>query len=136
MSTADETRNCPFCLNPVLADEEQIRCPRCGVLHHADCWKTNGRCSVYGCDGWAAWTEAIARRIAPPAEDAVIVEKAEAAGQPEVYRCIKCGAEVGPRQVVCWECRKNERRYWFENCTGPAALMLGILALIVRAVLS
>lgn len=136
MSTTHETRNCPFCLNPVLSTEEQVRCPKCGVVHHTDCWKANGRCSVYGCDGWAAWTESIAKRIAPTAEDAILVDKTEDTGQSNIQRCIKCGAEVGPKQVVCWECRKAERRHWFENCTGPAALMLGVFALIVKAILT
>jgi hypothetical protein len=27
-----------------------LQCPCCSTLHHADCWKYNGRCAVYGCD--------------------------------------------------------------------------------------
>ncbi len=136
MRKTQETRNCPFCLDAVLASQEQVRCPKCGVAHHADCWKANGRCSVYGCDGWAVWNQAISERIAPAAEEAVLVDNPSKEKQPEAFRCIKCGAPVGPKQVVCWECRKNERRYWFENCTGPVVLGLGAAALILRAILT
>ena len=140
MRKAKENLNCPFCLSPVEPNEERVRCPRCGVIHHADCWKTNGRCSVYGCDGWAVWSSEIADRLAPIPREAVEVTEsaAVAPAQKEVRRCIKCGTPVGRNQLVCWRCRHTAgEAHYMENCFGPAVLTLAgataIVTLVVKA---
>lgn len=139
MNVSNETRNCPFCLHPVEPGEEKIRCPKCGVTHHADCWKANGQCSVYGCDGWAAWNESISERIAPSVQDGMIVDEHPKPKTPQVTRCIRCGVEVGPKQVMCQSCNWKSKKYWGENCFGPAVLIVcagaGSIALILRAIL-
>lgn len=140
MSTPTESRNCPYCLNPVTPEEDRIRCPKCGVTHHAECWKTYGKCSVYGCDGWAAWSDTIGDKIAPPAQDAVIIDDKPRQPQPERNLCIRCGVEVGQSQLLCRSCWWKSKRYWMESCTGPSLLVLagvvGGIAWIVRAVLT
>ncbi len=140
MNVPADARNCPFCLNPVEPDDEKVRCPKCGVTHHADCWKANGRCSVYGCDGWAAWSDNIAQRIAPSAEDAVIVDDAVERNVEDVTRCIRCGAHVSPKHMLCGSCSRKAKKYWFEYCFGPGLLMfcalVGGIAWIVRAILT
>jgi ribosomal protein L40E len=135
-----EDKNCPYCLSPVEPDEERVRCPRCGVVHHADCWKTNGKCSVYGCDGWAVWSSKIAERLAPIPQEAVEVTEsaAVAPAQEEVAQCMKCGAPVGKNQLVCRRCRHAAgETHYMENCFGPALLALfgvtAVVALLVKA---
>ena len=40
---------CAYCSNAVELGERSI-CPRCHVVYHEECWKTNEyRCAVYGC---------------------------------------------------------------------------------------
>lgn len=41
---------CPYCRAPVEAPEDEVlECPGCGTPHHADCFKENGGCTVFGC---------------------------------------------------------------------------------------
>lgn len=140
MNAPTEPRNCPYCLNPVAPDEDKVRCPKCGVTHHADCWKTNGKCSVYGCDGWAAWSESISDRIAPAAQDAVIVDEQPRRRGLEVTRCIKCGAETKPDEMLCGACGRSSNKYWFDYCLGGSVLVLGgfvgCVVIIARAILT
>lgn len=127
MKKSGKELNCPFCLNPV-SPEEAVRCPKCGVLHHIECWQLNGRCSVYGCDGWVVWSRQISERIAPSAPGKVeLVDSNTTATQQQVTRCIKCGEPVKPNQVVCWRCRYvTSDKHFMENCFGPAAIVLSI----------
>jgi len=40
---------CPYCRTPVDDDPEE--CPACATLHHAECLREHGRCTVLGCRG-------------------------------------------------------------------------------------
>ena len=140
MRKVTENRNCPYCLSLIDTEEERIRCPKCGVIHHIDCWKANGSCSVYGCDGWAVWDSQITERLAP--EDASNYDltdtPANASQDREIVRCIECGIEVRRGQLTCFNCRrKNAGNYYFDNCAGPCMLFLcgviGIITLIAKA---
>lgn len=42
---------CPYCKNELQDSVGLIRCTQCHTLHHANCWKENGKCSVFGCSG-------------------------------------------------------------------------------------
>src|SRR5512140_1292554 len=42
---------CPYCQTPIAAGAEVVVCPDCGTTHHAECWRENGRCTTFGCDG-------------------------------------------------------------------------------------
>jgi hypothetical protein len=44
---ADPGGRCPVCAAPVTDDP--IRCARCGVLHHPDCWIYARGCAIFGC---------------------------------------------------------------------------------------
>lgn len=138
MRKVTENRNCPYCLSMIDINEEKIRCPKCGVMHHTDCWKANGSCSVYGCDGWAIWTNQITERVAPDTVSNVDLTKAGsvASRNQEVVRCIDCGVEVKPGQVTCWSCRRrNAGNYYFDNCAGPTILVLcGVISIITLVV--
>ena len=140
MRKVKENRNCPYCLSPVEPDEERVRCPKCGVVHHADCWKANGSCSVYGCDGWAVWSSQIADRLAPGAQETVEVAGSDAAApaRGEPVRCIKCGTPVRGNQLACWRCRHSAgEAHYLENCFGPSVLIIAaataVITLIVKA---
>lgn len=138
MKKVTDNHNCPYCLSSIDTDEKQIRCPKCGVIHHADCWKANGSCSVYGCDGWAVWTNQINNKVAPDTVSNVDLTKASnsMSKKNEVVRCIDCGEEVRPGQVTCWNCRrKNAGNYYFDNCAGQCFLFLfGVISLITLLV--
>lgn len=135
MSKPRENKNCPYCLSPIGKNDEIIRCPECGVIHHAECWKTNGKCSVYGCDGFQAWNNQISEKIAPKLGTKIDID-ASTAKSTEV-RCMECGQPVKPGQLTCWECRRKQNFGFFENCTGPSVVILcglvGIITLIVKA---
>jgi len=41
---------CPYCRTPIdTAAGEELLCSGCGTPHHADCYKENGGCTVFGC---------------------------------------------------------------------------------------
>lgn len=40
---------CPYCRTPVDDDPEE--CPACATLHHGECLREHGRCTVHGCRG-------------------------------------------------------------------------------------
>lgn len=138
MEKARDTSNCPYCLSPIEATEEQIRCPVCGVVHHAECWQMNGKCSVYGCDGWQSWSGAISEKIAPRIREEIDIGDGEtepvAHSQDTGPRCIECGQPVRPGQLVCPGCRGDWRPGWLENCSGPMLIMIGVFAGIVSLI--
>jgi hypothetical protein len=39
--------DCRICGSPL--ESRIVRCTRCQTPHHVDCWKYNGRCSIFGC---------------------------------------------------------------------------------------
>lgn len=127
MRTANDNRNCPYCLSPIERAEEKVRCPKCGVIHHSDCWKANGSCSVYGCDGWAVWTDRISESIAPDTESGVEVSESDArvAAPKEIVRCIECGKEIRQGAIICLSCRRKGSNHYFDNCFGPSIIVLG-----------
>jgi len=43
--------NCPYCMSPIIATDNQVNCPGCEVSHHSDCWQENGGCTTLGCNG-------------------------------------------------------------------------------------
>jgi len=118
-------------------------------MHHAECWKVNGKCSVYGCDGWQAWSGSIGDKISPKIEAeidisgsnlGVMVSNARrgAKVKEEPALCIKCGRPVGPEEVTCRNCRRRNIHY-LEGCFGPSVLLLGvgigIVTLMVKALI-
>jgi hypothetical protein len=46
-----EGKVCPFCQTTIDADELVVICSDCQMPHHAECWRDNGRCTTYGCNG-------------------------------------------------------------------------------------
>jgi TM2 domain-containing membrane protein YozV len=41
---------CPYCRTPIdPASGEEMLCTGCGTPHHADCYKENGGCTIFGC---------------------------------------------------------------------------------------
>jgi hypothetical protein len=44
---------CPFCKNELNELATLVRCSSCSTYHHQTCFMENGRCSVYGCAGFA-----------------------------------------------------------------------------------
>jgi len=38
---------CPICGSPL--EDRVVRCARCQTPHHGECWKYNGRCSLFAC---------------------------------------------------------------------------------------
>ena len=129
-----ENQNCPYCLSPIEEIEEFIRCPQCGVRHHSECWRANGKCSVYGCDGWALWNDQITEKLIPDTDENLEVSTAdtEKPEQEEIVRCIKCGEVVGKGDLKCLKCTYTEDRHYFDNCSGPSIILLcGVISVIV-----
>ena len=87
-----ESQNCAICLSAVGPGEETTVCPACQAVYHADCWKENGGCAVYGCSQVPA------------------VEKRQALEIPVSYwgqenkKCPSCGTEILAAAVRCRHC--------------------------------
>jgi hypothetical protein len=41
---------CPFCQSIILNGENIIKCPKCHIPHHRECWIEHGGCSIFGCN--------------------------------------------------------------------------------------
>ena len=95
--------------------------------HHAECWRANGKCSVYGCEGWQAWSSAINDKIAPRIADKIDVDirGTERRAVTDNPLCIDCGKPVGQGELVCASCRRRSRPAFLENCLGPSVILLG-----------
>ena len=46
---ADAEKFCAICQTPVAVADEAAQCPDCAAPYHAECWRENGGCGVYGC---------------------------------------------------------------------------------------
>lgn len=40
---------CPYCRAVIQEQDEVARCRKCRTAHHEECWREQGRCSVFGC---------------------------------------------------------------------------------------
>ncbi len=136
MEKTRESTICPFCLSPINEEEEFILCPVCGVAHHAECWRVNGKCSVYGCDGWQAWSNDIAARVAPKLTGDIDLEADNLELAPRPYDgpvCIECGKPVRRGQLTCLGCRTKNHPY-YNSCFGTSVILLGGITFIVFVV--
>lgn len=52
---------CPYCRAEITPTDRTRVCPACHTPHHADCWKENKGCTVFGCS------------MAPPDEEKISV---------------------------------------------------------------
>lgn len=41
--------HCPYCRSEIGEQDAVSRCRKCRTAHHEECWKEQGRCSVFGC---------------------------------------------------------------------------------------
>jgi hypothetical protein len=133
MEKARESTVCPYCLSPIEDKEERVLCPACGVAHHVECWQTNGKCSVYGCDGWQAWDADIAEKIAPKLKGDLELDGTDLEVAPRTRGgplCIECGKPVKRGQLTCRKCRtRNSAAY--QGCMGTSILLIGGVITIV-----
>jgi len=53
-ATLTTSVTCPFCQCFIKSGTRAITCPACGTPHHEECWRENGGCATYGCNGGAA----------------------------------------------------------------------------------
>lgn len=83
---------CPFCQTPVGAGADEISCPSCGARHHADCWRENAGCGVYGC------------HEVPAVEARRPVEVPVAYWGQEHKLCPKCGEQIMAIALRCRHC--------------------------------
>lgn len=137
MEKPRENPICPYCLSPIQDQEEYILCPVCGVAHHTECWRTNGKCSVYGCDGWQEWSADVANNIAPKLTgdldlDDVGVELKQKANDGQV--CIECEKPVRRGHLTCFRCRAKHFRF-YDSCFGTGVIVLGGVVTVITLLL-
>lgn len=63
---------CPYCRAEITPTDRTRVCPACHTPHHADCWKENKGCTVFGCS------------MAPPDEEKILL----AGAVPSVPRVV------------------------------------------------
>ena len=44
---------CPYCRSSLAGSERATTCSHCGLSYHQECWRENGGCAAYGCQGSA-----------------------------------------------------------------------------------
>jgi hypothetical protein len=83
---------CPFCQTVVEPGDEGIACTSCGIGHHADCWRENTGCGVYGC------------AAAPAVENRNALEIPVSYWGQERKPCPKCGESIMAAALRCRKC--------------------------------
>ncbi len=84
---------CPYCRTTIEANAPAVVCPQCGIPHHEDCWRENGRCTTFGCQG-----RATSATFPTPGADLRYVND-----RP----CPVCGFLMRPYETSCPYCRTN-----------------------------
>jgi hypothetical protein len=83
---------CPFCQTAVGPQDEGVACTACGIGHHADCWRENAGCGVYGCPA------------APAVENRGALEIPVSYWGQERKPCPKCGESIMAAALRCRSC--------------------------------
>lgn len=86
------TSNCLICQCLIEPGEDVFRCTSCRTVYHADCWKANRGCGVYGCPQV---------RQTEPRES---IEVPVSYWGQEHKSCPACGAEILAAAVRCRDC--------------------------------
>jgi hypothetical protein len=68
LRTSKAARRCPYCKGTLDRGEATWTCELCSTVHHEDCARAYGRCTLAGCRGIAFPAEPIAPTIQEPAE--------------------------------------------------------------------
>lgn len=89
---SNSSQNCAICLSPIEPADEITTCPACQAVYHAECWRENGGCAVYGC----AQVPAIEKRQ--------VVEMPASYWGQENKKCPSCGQEILAAAVRCRHC--------------------------------
>lgn len=88
----DAGPSCAICQSGIAPGEEVASCPACRAPYHAECWRDNGGCAVYGCSQVPA-TEGLTALEVPPAF-----------WGREDKACPHCGATILAMAVRCRSC--------------------------------
>lgn len=83
---------CAICQSPLQPGEETASCPCCQARYHAECWRENQGCAVYGCSQ------------VPPTEARDRLEIAAAYWGREEKPCPVCGKTILAAAVRCRHC--------------------------------
>lgn len=83
---------CAICQSPLESEGAVTDCPSCRARYHADCWRENGGCAVYGC------TEV------PPVEKLGSLEIPVSFWGQEEKPCPACGQTILAAALRCRHC--------------------------------
>jgi len=91
--------NCSICMTAVVPADDTTVCSACAARYHADCWRENGGCAVYGCVN-VPKTEGLKPLEIPPAFWGREDKDCPRCGKSILamaVRCRHCGADVEAR---------------------------------------
>ncbi len=83
---------CSLCQSPVVAGEPTTRCPGCASVYHADCWRENTGCGLYGCGQ------------VPETDKRGELEIPAGFWGKDTKACPACGKEIVAAAVRCRHC--------------------------------
>ena len=89
---------CPFCKGEIKEDDIIVKCSKCDMPHHRDCWVENQGCTTFGCDGTIQSADA-----AVPAQDFDIDVADNGQAAPEIF-CTRCGTAIPAGDAFCTRC--------------------------------
>jgi predicted amidophosphoribosyltransferase len=121
---------CPYCQTAIKRGEWIKVCPFCGVPHHWECWRENGGCTTYGCEG------TLVDRGVDPARQA----RAAVSGASPVVAarpCPKCGARFPVTEARCPKCGRERTAdllvSYRTSAPSQVTFFLGLIGLAVLA---
>jgi len=119
---------CPYCQTKIKRGELVKICPHCGLPHHWECWRENGGCTTYGCEG------TLQDRGVDPAAAARRVVTGD---EPATRVCRQCGERYPFRDVLCPYCgTRRVAELLVTYATSMASQVAFALALVAVAALA
>jgi predicted nucleic acid-binding Zn ribbon protein len=132
---------CPYCLSPILENDQSAACDDCGARHHVECLLENGGCAATNCRKQVRPMPIEIEIDAEPRTLLVLSKESVEQARPSRLKlvdnpCIRCGKQLPEGELYCAACTPEIHENRDARNVGPLlTVMIGVIA-VVAAVLA